>query len=71
MAPRWRRAIALWHVGLYAGLIPEPIQPCTATGPSCTDENQIIFGLPIPALSLAAFALIALLSALSLKETTP
>lgn len=64
-------AVALWHVGLYAGLIPEPIQPCTATGPSCTDENQIIFGLPIPVLSLAAFALIALLSALSLKETTP
>ena len=64
-------AIALWHVGLYAGLIPEPIQPCTATGPSCTDENQVIFGLPIPALSLVAFTLIALLSALSLKETTP
>lgn len=62
-------AVALWHVGLYAGLIPEPIQPCTATGPSCTDANQLIFGVPIPTLSLAAFALIALLSALSLKET--
>ena len=64
-------AIALWHTGLYAGLIPEPIQPCTATGPSCTDDNQLILGLPIPALSLAAFTLIALLSALSPKETTP
>ena len=63
-------AIALWHVGLYAGLIPEPIQPCTDTGPSCTGDNQLVLGLPIPALSLAAFTLIALLSALSLKETT-
>ena len=64
-------AIALWHVGLYAGLIPEPIQPCTATGPSCTDDNQLILGIPIPLLSLMAFALIAGLSALSLKESRP
>ncbi|MFV1878052.1 MULTISPECIES: disulfide bond formation protein B [Nioella] len=61
-------AIALWHSGLYVGVIPEPIQPCTATGPSCTDDNQKIFGLPIPALSLLAFTLTASLSALSLKE---
>ena len=52
-------AIALWHLGLYAGVIPEPIQPCTATGPSCTDENQVILGVPIPLLSLMAFAFIA------------
>ena len=62
-------AVALWHMGLYAGLIPEPIQPCTATGPSCTDENQLVLGIPIPLLSLIAFALVAGLSALSLKET--
>ena len=62
-------AIALWHVGLYAGLIPEPIQPCTATGPSCTDENQLILGMPIPLLSLMAFAFVVGLSALSLKES--
>ena len=61
-------AIAFWHMGLYAGFIPEPIQPCTATGPSCTDENQMVLGFPIPLLSLLAFALIAGLSALSLKE---
>ena len=61
-------AIALWHLGLYAGVIPEPIQPCTATGPSCTDENQVILGVPIPLLSLMAFAFIAALSAASLKE---
>ena len=61
-------AIALWHVGLYAGIIPEPIQPCTATGPSCTDDNQLFVGVPIPLLSLLAFALTATLSALSLKD---
>lgn len=62
-------AVALWHVLLYFGVIPEPIQPCTATGPSCVDENQAILGLPIPALSLIAFALVALFSTLSLKES--
>ncbi|MCK0166154.1 MAG: disulfide bond formation protein B [Pseudomonadota bacterium] len=62
-------AVALWHMGLYVGLVPEPIQPCTATGPSCTDENQLVLGIPIPLLSLIAFALVAGLSALSLKET--
>lgn len=61
-------AIALWHLGLYTGLIPERIQPCTATGPSCTDDNQLVFGVPIPLLALLAFVLIALLSYISLKE---
>jgi len=56
-------------MGLYAGLIPERIQPCTATGPSCTDDNQLVFGIPIPLMALVAFALIGFLSALSLKET--
>lgn len=62
-------ALALWHLGLYVGLIPEQIRPCTATGPSCTDENQRVFGVPIALLSLLAFALIAALSAASLKES--
>ena len=61
-------AVALWHTGLYVGIIPEPIQPCTATGPSCTDDNQLILGVPIPLLSLLAFTLTACFSALSLKE---
>ena len=48
--------IAAWHSGLYAGLIPEPVIPCTQTGPSCTDSAaQSILGLPIPWLSLASF----------------
>ena len=62
-------AIALWHLGLYAGLVPERIQPCTATGPSCTDADQLILGVPIPLLSFLAFALIAGLSAASLTDT--
>lgn len=62
-------AVALWHVGLYAGVIPEPIQPCTATGPSCTDDNQLIFGIPIPLISLLAFVVIGILSTFSLKES--
>lgn len=61
-------AFALWHLGLYVGLIPERIQPCNATGPSCTDDNQLVFGVPIPLMALAAFAAIAALSALSLKD---
>ena len=64
-------AVALWHLGLYVGVIPERIQPCTATGPSCTDDNQLVFGVPIPLMAFAAFALIAALSALSLKEKHP
>lgn len=54
--------IALYHTLLYAGAISEPITPCAATGPSCTDNAMVILGLPIPALSLLAFgAIIAFL----------
>lgn len=54
--------VASYHSGLYAGLIAEPVVPCTQNGPSCTDRaGQSILGLPIPYLSLAAFAAIAIL----------
>ena len=62
-------AFALWHMGLYVGVVPERIQPCTATGPSCTDDNQLVFGIPIPLMALTSFTLIGVMSALSLKET--
>lgn len=62
-------SIALWHLGLYYGLIPEPIQPCTASGPSCTDENQLFLGIPIPLTAFLSFAAIGILSAYSLKGT--
>lgn len=61
-------AIALWHVGLYYGVIPEPIKPCTESGPSCTDSNQLILGFPIPILSLFAFALICLFTFFPTKK---
>lgn len=61
-------AVALWHTAIYTGLISEAIQPCTASGPSCTDSNQVILGTPIPALSLFSFTIIAILSGLSLKD---
>ncbi|MGL6209536.1 MAG: disulfide bond formation protein B [Paracoccaceae bacterium] len=51
-------ALAGWHSGLYAGVLPAPIVPCTQNGPSCTGDAQMILGLPIPYLSLAAFAAI-------------
>ncbi len=53
---------ALYHNLLYAGIIPESIQPCTQ-GVSCTEEYIDLFGfLTIPMLSLLSFsAIIALL----------
>lgn len=49
-------AVALWHSGLYLGLLPSAISPCVRNGPSCLDANMTIAGMPIPVLSLAAFA---------------
>ncbi|MGA0542684.1 disulfide bond formation protein B [Neotabrizicola sp. VNH66] len=52
-------ALAAWQSGLYAGIIPQAIAPCTESGPSCTDKAaQTVLGLPLPYLSLAAFAAI-------------
>lgn len=56
--------VAVWHSGLYAGIIPQAIAPCTKDGPSCTDAAaQTVLGLPLPYLSLLAFA--AILACLS------
>jgi disulfide bond formation protein DsbB len=46
--------IAGFHTLLYYGVIPKSIEPC-GVGPSCTDAAMVIFDLPIPVLSLAAF----------------
>ncbi|MFN4156691.1 MAG: disulfide bond formation protein B [Paracoccaceae bacterium] len=50
--------LAGWHSGLYLELFPETVAPCTRDGASCSGPAQIILGLPIPYLSLAAFAAI-------------
>ena len=49
--------IAGFHLLLYYGLIPEGIEPCGA-GPSCSDASMLLFDVPLPLMSLAAFSLI-------------
>ena len=60
---------AFYHTLLYAGVIPESIQPCSK-GVSCTEKYFELFGfVSIPMLSFFAFsALVALL--LILKRRT-
>ena len=57
--------VALWHTLLYVGLISEAIVPCSVDGPSCTDANMTIMGLPLPMISLASFTVITLLLTLT------
>lgn len=64
-------AIALWHSLLFAGIVPETVQPCTRGGPSCSGEDQILFEfLPLPFMSLAAFVSIVLLLTVPFKRET-
>ncbi|MEH6387672.1 disulfide bond formation protein B [Pseudomonas profundi] len=64
--------LASAHVLLYIGLIPQPIQPCTATGPSCSGAGMTIFGgIPLPGLALFAFVLIIILLIVIRRRTTP
>jgi disulfide bond formation protein DsbB len=60
---------AFYHTLLYAGIIPESIQPCSQ-GVSCTEKYFELFGfVSIPMLSFIAFSsLVALL--LILKRRT-
>lgn len=64
-------AVAAYHSLLYADVIAEPIRPCTATGPSCTDAAMTVLGLPIPYLSVAAFVAIGSLLLISRTGDTP
>lgn len=53
-------AVAAFHTLLYFGLVEEALTPCARTGPSCAGEAMTIFGwLPLPLVSLLAFAAIA------------
>ena len=56
--------LAAWHSGLYFGIIPEPIVPCTKTGPSCTSAAMTFVGVPIPLMSLFSFAAITIMMTL-------
>lgn len=63
--------LALGHSLLYAGLIPQRIQPCSATGPSCSDANMTILGgIPLPLLALGAFVAITILLLIIRRRTT-
>ena len=63
--------IALGHSLLYYGFITESITPCGA-GPSCSSADMTIFGsVPLPLLSLGAFALITALLILIRRRSTP
>lgn len=61
-------AVATWHSGLYAGWIPPEMAPSTNDSPSCIDRAQTILDLPIPYLSMLAFA--AILTRLVLVKGT-
>ncbi|MCX7180874.1 MAG: disulfide bond formation protein B [Proteobacteria bacterium] len=51
--------VALFHLALIAGWIPENIKPCQQ-GVPCSDLNAVWFGfVSIPLLSVASFSLIA------------
>lgn len=51
--------VSAYHNLVYAGVVPESLQPC-AKGVSCTEEYISLFGLlSIPALSLIAFTTLA------------
>lgn len=59
-------AIACWHLFVYAGVVPEAVQPCSRAGPSCSGADMTLFGIvPIPLLSLAAFGIIVFTLALA------
>jgi len=59
---------AAYHNLLYAGIIPESIQPCSK-GVSCTEEYIDLFGfLSIPLLSLLSFTVIITLLTILMRR---
>jgi len=61
---------AVYHNLLFAGIIPENIQPCSR-GVSCTEEYISIFGiLTIPMLSLLSFTAITVLLIILKRRTS-
>jgi disulfide bond formation protein DsbB len=63
--------IAGFHTLLYAGIIPEAIEPC-GMGPSCSSADMTIFGgAPLPFLSLLAFSAIIACLVLARRRSAP
>lgn len=62
---------ALYHALLYAGIIPENIQPCSQ-GVSCTEEYIELFGfISIPMMSFFAFSTLVGLLIILKRRTSP
>lgn len=60
---------ALYHTLLYAGIIPENIQPCSQ-GVSCTEQYFELFGfISIPMLSFFAFSILVILLVILKRRT--
>jgi disulfide bond formation protein DsbB len=61
---------ALYHSLLYAGIIPESIQPCSK-GVSCTEKYFELFGfVSIPMLSFLAFSIVVILLTILKRRTS-
>ena len=61
---------AFYHTLLYAGIIPESIQPCSK-GVSCTEKYFELFGfVSIPMLSFFAFSTLATLLIILKRRTS-
>lgn len=64
-------AFAAWHTLLYLGILPAAVEPC-GIGPSCRGENMTILGvIPLPILSLGAFAAISISLSVFRRRTYP
>lgn len=63
--------VAGYHTALVAGWVPKWWIPC-GNGPSCSEQNlEILGGIQIPWLSLAAFMAIFLMLCVYLRKTRP
>ena len=61
---------ALYHTLLYAGIIPENIQPCSQ-GVSCTEKYIELFGfISIPMMSFFAFSILTVLLIILKRRTS-
>lgn len=61
--------IAAYHSLVYFGFVAEALKPCSKSGPSCSDAAMTVVGMPIPLLSLAAFAAIIVLLAIAQRRS--